>query len=107
VDFAYSQIVLQHIQDWAEIERYFRRVSTSLSPRGAFYAHFDTRPSGLLYGIKTMLPDPLLPRLWRRGARRIRRTSEQVRKLAASCGLGLVHEEGAGTADSVFVFRRS
>jgi SAM-dependent methyltransferase len=72
IDFVYSLFVLQHIDDFGIIEAYIREVSKLLTPTGIAYLQFDTRRKTMLYFIKTALPDALLLRNLRRGARRIR-----------------------------------
>jgi hypothetical protein len=47
-----------------------------------------------------------LPRTLRRGVRRIRRTSAQLRDLATTVGLSVLHESGAGTDNDEFVFAK-
>jgi SAM-dependent methyltransferase len=106
VDFAYSRIVFQHIPSWAIIDEYFRRIAAALRPGGAFYVQFDTRPSTAAYRLRNLLPDFLLPRTWRRGVRRIRRSREEIVRLAVARGLSLADERGAGTEDHEFVFVR-
>jgi cyclopropane fatty-acyl-phospholipid synthase-like methyltransferase len=102
--FAYSRIVFQHIADWSIIAEYFRRISAALTPGGAFYVQLDTRPASLTYRLRNALPDALLPRTWRRGVRRIRRSRGQIVECASANGLTLAAERGAGTADHEFVF---
>ncbi|MEP6494708.1 MAG: class I SAM-dependent methyltransferase [bacterium] len=107
VDLCYSRIVFQHIEPWAIIADYFRRIAACLTVGGAFYVQFDTRPFDVLYQIKNSLPDIVLPRTKQRGVRRIRRTTAEVQALARTCGLENVYEHGSGTLDTEFVFRRS
>jgi cyclopropane fatty-acyl-phospholipid synthase-like methyltransferase len=107
VDFAYSHIVFQHIDDWSEITRYFQRISSALRPAGVMYVQFDTRPATWLYRIKTALPDAVLPRTKQRGVRRIRRTGEEILSLARACGLTLIQEDGQRTTLHRFLFRAS
>jgi cyclopropane fatty-acyl-phospholipid synthase-like methyltransferase len=106
VDFAYSRIVLQHIEEWATIVDYFRRISTCLANDGAFYVQFDTRPANVVYHVKNHLPDAVLPRNFRRGVRRIRRTMHDIASLADASGLQLNASRGAGTEDTEFVFTK-
>lgn len=107
IDFCYSRIVFQHIESWAVITDYFERIAACLAAGGVFYVQFDTRPADFLYHIKNSLPDIILPRTKQRGVRRIRRTVAEIRALAQTCGLEGVHEHGAGTFDTEFVFCRS
>jgi 2-polyprenyl-3-methyl-5-hydroxy-6-metoxy-1,4-benzoquinol methylase len=78
VDFVYSLLVLQHIDDFRLIEAYMRAVSGLLSRTGVAYLQFDTRPKTLFYYFKTGLPDFVLRRNWRRGLRRIRRSPKEL-----------------------------
>ena len=104
ISFAYSRIVLQHIEEWATIVDYFERISECLSNDGAFYVQFDTRPPNVSYHIKNRLPDAVLPRNFRRGVRRIRRTVPEIRALGEACGLQLSASRGAGSEDTEFIF---
>lgn len=105
VDFVYSHIVLQHIEDWAIIEGYFARAARALSAAGVIYSQFDTRRRNPLYVMRNLSPDFLLPRHYRRGVRRIRRKVADVVRLAQACGLEIVHVSGAGTAYTLFILR--
>jgi SAM-dependent methyltransferase len=107
IDFCYSRIVFQHIESWSVITNYFQRIASCLAADGVFYVQFDTRPADVFYHIKNSLPDVLLPRTKQRGVRRIRRTTTEVQSLARACGLEGVVEQGAGTYDTEFVFRRA
>jgi SAM-dependent methyltransferase len=106
-DFAYTRIVLQHIDPWAEIVSYLERIARALRPGGLLYAQFDTRAPNLLYGLRNRLPDRLLPRTYRRGVRRIRRHPSQILAAAENAGLALMTERGGGTEDHEFLFRRT
>lgn len=106
-DLVYSLIVFQHIESWAEIARYFSRIAGCLAPGGVCYAHFDTRPSSLPYRIVRSLPDLTLPRRWRRGIRRIRRSPERLMELFDSCGLRVEGELRPDSAGHVFLLTRA
>jgi trans-aconitate methyltransferase len=105
-DFAYSRIVFQHIPSWEIIEDYFRRISQALRPGGALYVQFDTRWATPAYRLRNALPDALLPRTWRRGVRRIRRSRRNIVSLAEWYDLSVVAERGARTEDHEFVFTK-
>lgn len=105
-DFAYTRIVLQHIESWTDIATYLARVARALRPGALFYAQFDTRPPNLLYGLRNRVPDLFLPRTYRRGVRRIRRSPSQILGAAHQVGFELMKERGGGTADHEFLFRR-
>ena len=107
IDFAYSRIVFQHIAAWSAVDDYLRRISRCLSQSGICYAQFDTRPATPLYHLKNALPDAVLPRTWRRGVRRIRRGMASIRDSAASAGLSVLLERGAGTYDTELVFGKA
>jgi SAM-dependent methyltransferase len=106
-DFAYTRIVLQHLESWAEIMRYFQRLSQALGPGCVLYAQFDTRPANILYWVRNHLSDRVLPRVYRKGVRRIRRTPDQVLGAAREAGFELLRERGRRTADHEFLFRRT
>jgi cyclopropane fatty-acyl-phospholipid synthase-like methyltransferase len=107
IDLVYSHIVLQHIERWDVIADYFVRAQRCLSPDGVFYAHLDTRERNVAYRLRNHLPDAVLPRTMKRGVRRIRRDADDVRRLASTSGFEILHEAGAGTADTVFLLRPS
>lgn len=105
VDFVYSHIVLQHIESWAIITDYFRRIRACLAPSGIFYAQLDTRRPDVLYAVKNRMPEFLLPRNLKRGVRRIRRSRGAVAAMASEAGFEIVRESGAGTVDTVFLLK--
>jgi SAM-dependent methyltransferase len=79
IDFVYSLLVFQHIDDFGVVEAYIKAISMLLSPTGIAYLQFDTRSKTPLYAAKMALPDRLLlMRNWRRGVRRIRRTPDEI-----------------------------
>jgi SAM-dependent methyltransferase len=80
IDFVYSLLVFQHIDDFRVIEAYIGALSGLLSPTGIAYLQFDTRAMTPLYFVKTVLPDPLLLRSLRRGVRRIRRKPNEIER---------------------------
>jgi SAM-dependent methyltransferase len=92
VDFLYSLLVFQHIPDFAVIEGYLHAVSELLAENGIAYLQFDTREQNLFYQWKTGLPDFVLPRFWRRGIRRIRRSSTEIEACLRGAGLEIVAE---------------
>jgi SAM-dependent methyltransferase len=89
-DFIYSLLVFQHVPDRSTIAGYLLVIRTLLHPRGLAYLQFDTRPPGLSYRLKMRLPDPLLPRFWRRGIRRIRRSPQEIETCIRAAGLAIV-----------------
>ena len=107
VDLAYSRWVLQHIADFPIIDDYIARVARALHPEGVAHLQFDTRPATLGYRVRNALPDFVLPRIWRRGVRRIRRTPELLAATFARHGLRVVHEIDAGQSEHVFLLKRA
>jgi SAM-dependent methyltransferase len=105
-DLAYTRIVMQHIESWADIVRYFHRIAGALKPGAMFYAQFDTRRDNAFYRLRNRLPDSVLPRTYRRGVRRIRRRAADLEALATSCGMTLAAERGSGTEDHEFLFAK-
>ena len=97
VDFFYSWLVFQHVPDFATIAGYLRSIGLLLRDNGAAYLQFDTRPASLAYHIKCHVPDFVLPRFWRRGIRRIRRSPAEIEKCLREAGLQIVGESTPGT----------
>jgi SAM-dependent methyltransferase len=91
-DFIYSLLVFQHIPELSMIERYLHMIRSLLQERGVAYLQFDTRRSNILYRLKTRLPDFLLPRFWRRGIRRIRRSPAEIESCIQRAGLEIVEQ---------------
>jgi SAM-dependent methyltransferase len=106
VDLAYSFIVFQHVAAWDAIERYVRRIGSCLAEGGIGYLHFDTRPATMTYRARGLLPDPLLPRSWRRGIRRVRRSRTDLLALFGEAGLVTVDERGPDGPDDIMIVTR-
>jgi SAM-dependent methyltransferase len=106
-DFIYSLLVFQHIPEFPIIEAYLHAVRVLLHKRGLAYLQFDTRPRNFLYRLKTRLPDFLLPRFWRKGIRRIRRTSEEIEASIRDAGMEIVQELTPRTAYHRYILRLS
>ncbi len=106
-DYIYSFIVFQHIEKTAVIDEYIQRIAGALAPDGVALLHFDTRPQSLLYKIKTLMPDFLLPRPWRRGIRRIRRTPSEIEDIFRKYKLTILHEEGRNSDRHFYLLRRA
>jgi SAM-dependent methyltransferase len=98
-DLAFSHLVFQHIADGAVIAAYLREVARVLAPDGIAALQFDTRPPSPVATALHALPDPLLPRLHRRGARRHRLPAPRLRAWIADAGLALTRERGADSAE--------
>jgi SAM-dependent methyltransferase len=107
VDFLYSFLVFQHIDDSRVIEAYMKSISTLLAPGGIAYVQFDSRPEGLLYWLKSSVPDQLLPRDWRRGIRRVRRRPAAIEASFEANSLEVVETIGAGTEMHWYIVRRT
>ena len=106
-DLLYSWLVLQHIETWEAIGRLIARSAAALGPGGVAYLQFDTRPSTLLYRCRQHLPDAVLPRTWRRGLRRVRRSRETLTPLLTEAGLSLLCEHRRGTALHTLLLKRA
>jgi len=106
-DFVYSLLVFQHIPDFFMIDGYLSVVAVLLRENGLAYLQFDTRPRTAAYRLKTLLPDFLLPRFWRRGIRRIRRTPDELEYAMRSAGLEILGELGPHTAYHRYILRRA
>ena len=107
VDFLYSLLVFQHIPDFAVIEGYLHAVSELLEENGIAYLQFDTREQTLLSQCKTELPDFVLPRFWRRGIRRIRRSSAELEVCFRRAGLEIVDELNPHSAYHRYILRKA
>jgi SAM-dependent methyltransferase len=104
-DFIYSLLVFQHIPELSMIEGYLHVIRTLLQERGVAYLQFDTRRSNILYRLKTRLPDFLLPRFWRRGIRRIRRSPAEIESCIQRAGLEIVEQLAPETEYHRYVLR--
>ncbi len=98
-DLAFSHLVFQHIADGSAITSYLNELARTLRPGGVAVLQFDTRPSSAAATALHALPDPLLPRLRRRGARRHRIPPPRLRSWVADAGLTLAAERDPGTAE--------
>lgn len=105
-DFLYSLLVFQHIPDFSMIEGYLHVIGLMLHEQGLAYLQFDTRTADLSYRVKNRLPDFLLPRFWRRGIRRIRRSPEALAACIRRAGLEIVDELTPRTAYHRYILRR-
>jgi SAM-dependent methyltransferase len=105
-DLVYSWLVFQHVADFGLIESTVRRLAGALKKAGLALLQFDTRPPTAAYRLRNALPDGLLPRPWRRGIRRIRRSPSQLAALFDAAGLQLVRELGPQTEEHVFILRK-
>jgi SAM-dependent methyltransferase len=104
-DLVFSVLVFQHIEQITEIARYAGRIAGALKATGIAYLQFDTRHRSVSYRLRNILPDAVLPRPWRRGIRRIRRSPQSLYGIIRDAGLEVVEDLGAGTANHVCVLR--
>jgi SAM-dependent methyltransferase len=104
-DFIYSLLVFQHIPEFPVIEGYLHVIRVLLHSRGLAYLQFDTRPSDFAYRVKTRLPDWVLPRFWKRGIRRIRRSPDEIEACFRRAGLEIVGELTPHTAYHRYILR--
>ena len=107
IDFLYSLLVFQHIPDFAVIEGYLHAVNELLEENGIAYLQFDTRDQDLFYQWKTGLPDFVLPRFWRRGIRRIRRSTAEIEECMRRGRLETVSELDPRSAYHRYILRRA
>jgi SAM-dependent methyltransferase len=106
-DFVYSWTVFQHLESWAEIEDIVGRIALALAPGGAAGLQFDTRPTTLAYRLRAAFPDPLLPKVWRKSIRRIRRRAADLDKLFDRAGLVVSSESQRGTPLHLYILVRA
>jgi len=104
-DLAVSCLTLQHVDD-PDAARCVERMATALRPGGVAWIQVDSRRRSPLYALRNRMPDLLLPTLWRRGIRRIRRPASSYAALFERNDLAVVAERNAETAHHVFVLRR-
>jgi SAM-dependent methyltransferase len=107
IDFLYSLLVFQHIPDSAMIEGYLHVIGVLLAEGGIAYLQFDTRTESFAYHIKTRMPDFLLPRFWRRGIRRIRRSGQEIEKGIRNAGLEIAGELTPFTSYHRYILRKT
>ncbi len=106
-DLIYSSQVFRHIEDYAIIEDYLRRSGRCLSPSGCANLMFETRPASILYKLRGMVPDLLLPRDWRKGIQGYRRTPELIKKTLAEAGLQVRAEKAPVSRRHIFIVTKS
>ncbi len=100
--FVFSHLVFQHVADNAVLAGYLREIARVLRKAGVAALQFDTRPASSLTKVVQALPDPLLPRIRRRGIRRHRRSAGSIRGLGQAAGLSLVRELDPDSAEHWF-----
>jgi SAM-dependent methyltransferase len=104
-NLVYSLLVFQHIPDLSMIDDYLHVIRVLLHQGGIAYLQFDTRTQGVGYRLKTWLPDFFLPRFWRRGIRRIRRSSVEIEACIGRAGLEIIGELAPHTAYHRYILR--
>jgi cyclopropane fatty-acyl-phospholipid synthase-like methyltransferase len=106
INFLYSLLVFQHVPDLSMIEGYLHVIGILLEENGTAYVQFDTRRQDYFYQVKSTLPDFLLPRFWRRGIRRIRRSSGEIEAALQRAGLDIVGELAPQTSYHRYLLKR-
>jgi SAM-dependent methyltransferase len=106
-DFIYSLLVFQHISEFWMIQGYLEAIRVLLHGQGVAYVQFDTRSKTAAYRLKTALPDFLLPRFWRRGIRRIRRSTDEIEAAIRCAGLEILAELSPRSAYHRYILRPS
>lgn len=107
LDYVYSWLTFQHIQELSVIENYIQRIGKALKKQGVAQLHFDTRYNNVFYQIRNNLPDFLLPEIHHRGIRRIRRNSCVLRELFKNNQLDILEEISRETADHTFILQKA
>jgi SAM-dependent methyltransferase len=98
-DLVLSNLVLQHVADPRVVESYLQEFGRVLRPDGKAVVQLDTRSLGRGVRALRALPDPLLPRRWRRHMRRVPRDPEWIRAVVRAGGLHIEAEQAPGTGD--------
>ncbi len=106
-DLVVSHITFRHIDRWSVIDSYLRRTQGTLNSGGVAVLGFDTRPRSVLYRLRNALPNLLLPKAWRRGARGIRRPPAKIRSAMSEADLSIVDETDRRSANHTFVAVRA
>lgn len=105
VDLIYSLLVFQHIDDFNLIAVYVKSICDFLNPNGIAYLQFDTRPASAFCYAREFFPDSFLPRYWRRGIRRIRRTPQELEACFRRHSLMVVDSLGSRTEYHRYIVR--
>lgn len=106
VDLAYSVIVFQHIDDFAAIKNYIMNVANVLRTDGIAYFQFNTTPITIPYKIRQLLPDYVLPKQWKRGARTIRRNPLDLQRVFAFYDLNIIEEFNLNSGLHTYILQR-
>ena len=105
-DYVWSFIVFQHISDYSIIQNYIRRIAGAMNKGAIALLQFDTRPATFKYKLRNLIPDFLLPKDQKKAIRRIRRSSEELRKLFKGNDLEIVTEFTPDDENHTFVLRK-
>ena len=103
--FVFCQVVFQHIPDREVVASYLCEVARVLAPAGKAVMQFDTRPQRLLRTLVMKLPDPILPRQWRRFIRRYPVPREWLSAQLRATGLEVLDERNPGTDNHLVLCR--
>jgi len=107
IDFLYSLLVFQHVSDFSVIDAYLGVIGGLLADTGTAYLQFDTRPQSVAYQLKSHLPDFVLPRFWRKGIRRVRRSPRQLEESIRKTGLKIIDQLAPSTDYHCYILRRA
>jgi SAM-dependent methyltransferase len=107
VDFIYSYLVMQHIEDFRIIESYVEAASQLLSFQGLALLQFDTRTRNFLYRLRSYAPDVILPWNHRRQIRRIRRTPAELELIFQKAGFTVVRQLAPDSELHAYLLRKN
>jgi hypothetical protein len=79
------------------------RIHHTLKPNGIAQLHFDTRPANVWYNIRNRVTDILLPMVYRRGPRRVRRSSADLMNAFRNAGLRVIEASGVASFWTFYV----
>jgi SAM-dependent methyltransferase len=97
IDLVIALLVFQHVADDAVIASLLAEVRRVLRRDGRAFMQFDSRPASLAADAVQMLPDAVLPRIYRRHMRRKRRAPTSIDAMLSDARLRVMNEDGRGT----------
>jgi cyclopropane fatty-acyl-phospholipid synthase-like methyltransferase len=106
IDYAYSFLVFQHIENIKTITNYISRTAFALKKSGIAQFQFDTRPQNFLYKLRKTILDFLLPKTYRSGIRRIRRNSKELVPLFNNYRLKVIDAFNEDTENHIFLLQK-
>lgn len=106
INYAYSFLVFQHIENIITIKNYISGTSFALKKNGIAQFQFDTTPQTFLYKMKNNIPDFLLPKTYRSGIRQIRRNARELLNFFNESGLTLIEEFNTNTENHIFLLQK-